>query len=250
MTSKQITRLFYGLLAFGSFSFADTITQKVDFGSDGIFDQFDCSKGILNFIRLDLTLNIYGGQINYDNDSASEAIGTLLFGAAVDIKDTSDVSLLDSSYQLIFDNGNVYAFTSFDFILAPDNGDGKNNYDESAPDGAIAIGTDKTVSDSGFIASSFWSQGNKGFLGTGKFVIPYSLISLTEFSGENVTEIEYSCTPPVWTDGSLTLTYDYNPIPEPGGLCLMAAGVFTSFIRKKYERLLGGNTSFGYEIPD
>lgn len=234
MESNRILQFVTGMLVLGSITCADTIIQNIDFGSDGIFDQFDCSKGTLNFIRIDLTLNIHGGQINYDNDSTSEAIGNLQFGAAAGIADTSDVCLLDSSYQLIFDNGIVYAFTSCDFILAPDNGDGKNNYDATSPDGAVLSGIHKTVNDSGYIADIFWSQGNKGFLGTGKFTIPCSLIPWTEFTGEHVTEIEYSCTPPVLADGSLTMIYDYNPIPEPSALSLLAAGVFTSIIKKKH----------------
>ncbi|HBG27431.1 MAG: hypothetical protein A2Y10_09895 [Planctomycetes bacterium GWF2_41_51] len=234
MRAKQILQLsLITIFVFGSASAANTIVQTIYFGQDGIFNQFDCSTGTLNFIRIDITLNIYGGQFNYDNDSTSEASGNLQFGETAGVRDTSDVCLLESLNDYIFDDGNIYAYTSCNFVLSPDNGDGGTNYDSTPPDGAVLFGSDKSVTESGYIPDVFWTQGDKGFLGTGTYTILYSLMPWTDFTGQNVNQIQFSCTPPVSADGSITVIYDYDAIPEPAALSLLTAGIFVCCNKKK-----------------
>lgn len=217
---------------------AEPIIQTINFnGLNGSanFYQFDNHLGNLNSIKIEVSLSISGGQINYDNDSDSWAAGNLQFGAYVNLLSTSDVSLLDIAGQSILDDGKVFTYNSCGFNLAPDNDDG--SYDSTPPDGGFLNGSSLTCSDSGLIGNAYMGQGTKGFLGTDTYNILYTILQWTDLSGDNIDGIEYSCTPPVSASGYITITYNYDPIPEPCVLSLLTCGIAVLRIKKRKANL-------------
>ncbi|HAL44686.1 MAG TPA: hypothetical protein DCP47_02005, partial [Phycisphaerales bacterium] len=210
------------VLACASLIEAAVIKQTKYFGEIAEFSQFDNSIGTLNSIRIDVTLNITGGEMLFDNDGSSPISGTIQFGAAASLTYTSDISLYNAANQMIFDNGKIFCLNSFSYNLAADNGDGKYTYDNSAPDGCLFKGSNISFSDFGYIGSAFWNSGAKGFIGKGTYNIIYSVNSWNDSIGP---DIEYSFSPMVASDGSITVTYDYNEVPEPSVVSLFITGI-------------------------
>jgi hypothetical protein len=186
--------------------------------------------GSLTAIRIDAAVNISGGVLYYDNDSSSALTGNLEFGKVYSMTYTQDVSLHNSAMQMIFNNGNVFACNSSAYNLAADNGDGKYNYDYNPPDGGIYYGDDLAFLDSDFIGSEFWNKGTKGFIGTGTYDILYSVNEWIDFASGN-SYIEYYSSPGVYAEGSLTVTYFYDPVPEPSVVLLLMSGIV--FLKSK-----------------
>lgn len=77
----------------------------------------------------------------------------------------SDVNLLDSSFQLIFSN--VSSTASSIVSLAPNFGDGPNDYDLTGPDGQTILGAPSSLTGRGKVNAIFWSQ----YAGTGNFLL-------------------------------------------------------------------------------
>lgn len=225
MTRKLYLLSLVATLALAFDASALTMVQTKYFGQAATFNQFDSGIGNLNSIRVDVTLSISGGQLNYDNDGLTAVSGMIEFGNAVNLEYTSDVSLFNSANQMIFDDGKMYAYKSSPFSLAADNGDGHNNFDSTAPDGGIIDGDDLTVSDYDYISAVYWNQGTKGYIGKGTYEIACSLIPWTIFTGSNTSEIQYYCAPSVLASGSITVTYSYDPVPEPAAISLLTAGI-------------------------
>lgn len=203
---------------------AAEIKQTRSLSETAVFSQFDSKLGNLNYIKIDVLLNISGGQLYYDNDSASTASGTLQFGKIVSLVYTTDVILKNSANKIIFSDGKIFGCNTGEFSLAADNGDGKYNYDFTQPDGSVFTGSSLTFLQSDYIAESFWNQGTKGFIGTGTYNVAYSVSPWINFSGSNTGDIEYYSSPAVFSTGSICVTYEYTPAPEPCSLCLISAG--------------------------
>ncbi|MEN6384409.1 MAG: choice-of-anchor E domain-containing protein [Phycisphaerales bacterium] len=202
------------------------IAQTRYFGEIAQFDQFDSSLGNLNTIKIDVSANISGGQLIYDNDSSGPLSGTFEFGKVCSLTYTQDVSLHNSANQMIFDNGNVFACNSSAFNLAPDDGDGRYNYDSNPPDGSIYYGGNLSFSATDYIGRTYWDKGSKGFIGSGTFDIVYSVNQWINFIGNDLGEkIEYYCSPNVEFQGSVTVTYSYDAVPEPCSFSLFLAGM-------------------------
>ncbi len=214
---------------------AAEIMQTRSLSETAVFSQFDSKLGNLNFIKIDVLLNISNGQLYYDNDSSSPTSGTLQFGKVVSLTYTTDVILKDSAGQTIFGDGKIYGCNTLNFSLAADNGDGKYNYDSTSPDGDIFSGTNLAFSDSGYIANSFWNQGTKGFVGTGTYNILYSVSQWINFSGNNINDIEYYSAPAVSSNGCISVTYSYTPAPEPCSFFLISTG-FALVINKRQKQ--------------
>lgn len=208
------------------------IKQTRSLSETAVFRQFDSKLGNLNFIKVDVLLNISGGQLYYDNDSSAPASGTIQCGKVVSLTYTTDVILKNSAGLMIFDNGKLFGFNTGNFNLAPDNGDGKYNYDSTSPDGSILYGGSLEFSDSGYIDQGFWNQGAKGFVGAGTYDILYSVSQWIVFAGNNINDIEYYCSPAVLWNGSISVIYSYTAVPEPHSLCLIIAGI-TLFVNKR-----------------
>jgi hypothetical protein len=215
------------VLACASLIEAAVIKQTKYFGEIAEFSQFDNSIGTLSSIRIDVTLDISGGQMLFDNDGSSPVSGTIQFGAAASLTYTSDISLNNAAGQMILDNGKVFCFNSYAYDLGADNGDLMYNYDSSGPDGCLIKGSNLSFSDFGYIGNAFWNSGNKGFIGKGTYNIIYSVNNWTSSIGPNM---EYSFSPMVAYDGSISVTYDYSLVPEPSIIMLLWIG--SLYVRK------------------
>jgi hypothetical protein len=192
--------------------------------------------GTLKSIRIDVSLNISGGMLFYDNDSSAAVSGTVEFGKVLNLY-APDVNLHGASNELIFDKGAVLIYNSTAFNLAADNGDGIYNYDSTPPDGSIFYGSDLSITETDYIGSQFWTKGTKGFIGTGTYNIVYSVNPWINFKGSNLGEIQFYSSPNVNSQGSVTVTYSYEAVPEPSILLLLSSGVL--FLNKK-----NGNNNF------
>ena len=191
------------------------------------FNQFNTALGTLTSIQVLLYLETYGGQLILDNDSTSPASGTFQFGSVGKLNAT-DVALFDSSFQPI--PGQVNAYHSQAFSLAADNGDGLHNYDPTGPDGLSYIGDLEGGVKFGFVGSTFWAAGTKGFLGTGTFNVNYAIDQWVDYGG--IGGIEYAVTPPN-ISGHVTIAYTYNPVPEPATIGLLTIGAFAALRRNR-----------------
>ena len=210
-----------------------TITQTESFS--GIpnmwptltFDQFDDQGGLCTLVAIEiiLTLNVDNGQLILDNDSEEPAVGVFMFGGIGGITST-DVTLLDASSQPIAPV--VSALHSGGFSLTGNVGDGPGDYDPSPPDGMQYNGGPKSDNASGFVKSSEWTTGTKGFIGTGTYDIVANIIQWHDYG--SIGGIEFAVTPvDAW--GDVQVIYNYECIPEPS--MLLALGVALLGLKKR-----------------
>jgi len=217
------------LLVSTSLASALTLTETETFNGTPnflrtlMFDQFDDQGGTLTLqsISVSVLLNVQGGQVTLDNDGEEVASGSYEFGGKGDISST-DVSLLDASFQPV--TAEVAALTTGGFNLDANVGDGPGDYDPTPPDGMLISGTSQSDSDSGFIASSLFSQ----YIGAGTFDIDVSIDQWADFGG--VSGIEWAVTP-VTAGGEVTVVYNY--VPEPATMSLLAIGGLVALRRRR-----------------
>lgn len=234
MPKKSLISLAAALLTIAVPAFAGTFPQTQHFSgipnTSGTltFNQFDNNSGtwVLQSIQLSFTLESSGGRFILDNDNDFAVSGTFEFGSKGTISSTN-VVLKDSSSQPI--PGQADAYHSEAFSLASNVGDGEGDYSPAPPDGLLYNGRIETSIKSGFVGSNFWTDGTKGFLGTGTYDIDYSIIRWGEHNG--LGQIEFALTPPS-VNGLLTVVYTYDVIPEPATITLLAVGAFSLLKRR------------------
>jgi len=191
------------------------------------FNQFNLTLGTLQSIDILFYLQANGGAMILDNDSNLPASGVFQFGVTGSLFPTTDVELFNSSYQSVI--GWIGSYHSQAFTLGADNGDGPHTYDPCAPDGLLYYGTTDSNSASGFVGDVFWPHGIKGFLGTGTYDIKYSITQLTDIG--SIGGIQYAVNPAI-ASGYVTVTYNYDPVPEPATITLFTVGAFALLKRK------------------
>ena len=202
---------------------ATQVTQEKSFNGVPDFEKqltfakmnFTCPNCVMNWIRIDLILNVTGGQYVIDNDADSPASGSFSFGGKANISST-DVSLLDGSFNPVV--GTVTAGHTDTFSLDPNFGDGPGDYSPNPPDGMVYIGGTETDSKFGYINSLFFNQ----YIGVGTFDIDVDATQWAMFSGSSGLETAIT---PVTANGKVIVTYDYTCVPEPGSLMALAGGL-------------------------
>ncbi|RKY75276.1 hypothetical protein DRQ07_12130, partial [candidate division KSB1 bacterium] len=184
-----------------------TISQTKNFtGNPGysknlVYNKFDPTLGTLTSIRIIFNLNTTGGYLSVDNDGADPATTTVELGATGRLS-SSDVPLINASFQPIGDN--VTVSTGETFNLAAENGDGQGNVDPNPPDGATHTGGTDTGNTSDFVNSAVFAN----YSGTGTYTIDMIASSIIDFGG--VGGVEGSFGPPV-VGGDVTIVYTYTP---------------------------------------
>ncbi|QTN34389.1 choice-of-anchor E domain-containing protein [Akkermansiaceae bacterium] len=184
-----------------------------DFSEPLLFNKYNGLASNLLNVNISYSLTIVGGQFVMDNDANSPASVTANFGATLDATST-DVQLRDNTFNLIVDD--VAALNTGTFNLAPNQGDGLNDYDPTGPDGAILVGTTQTKTGNGDVAAMFLG----GYVGTNQFTvnaIAKQVASLTSNSGVE------TATTPVSARGFVTVTYTVVPEPSSSALAGLAA---------------------------
>ena len=180
------------------------------------FDKFNDQTGtrILQSIGVSIAISTDNGHLILDNDGEEDATGAFEFGASANISSTY-VALINSGLQPV--TAKIEAIHSGTFDLAPNIGDGLNDFDPTAPDGMQYIGGVESDSDSGFIAPVvFWQ-----YIGTGTFNIELVVVQWQNFEGAGGVEWAVA---PVSAEGDVTIVYNYDVVPEPATMGLLALG--------------------------
>jgi hypothetical protein len=221
---------------------ADTITQTLNIpahippaagaGYTLTFDQFNVAGATLNSITVILSLSIYGGNIAFDNESESVINGTGGFGASAALA-SPDVALLNDDMIPVNAWGNAQLTVSQVFSLGPDDGDGAGVQTTGADYGSLegpltAQGAiNLQINDN--VSSAFWYTG-VGYVGAGTYNILYDTDQIVQlltcgpsFTGDPATAF-----------GSVTVIYNYTPVPEPATASL--AGLALLMLARRRRR--------------
>lgn len=225
---KQLTLIpLVALLATAGANAQTTIVQTKSYGPDNpnfltslVFDKYDGNLADLLSVTYTYTLNVSGGSLTLDNDASSSGTYNVQFGAQ--LQATSSQTLLDGSFNNIFNN--AIASTSAAGTLAANVGDGAMDYDSTGPDGILIQGTSQTASGSADVNNAFLSQ----YIGSGTFTID---LGANQYSNLNTSSgIEYAFTP-VTASGTVTVTY--SVVPEPSAALLSLLGGLVLFRRRR-----------------
>jgi hypothetical protein len=168
------------------------------------FNKFSLSLGTLTSIEISFTLKATGGYLKLDNDGPNEIDGTFEFGANGTIG-SADVKLPIP--------GQIAAYYSQSFHLDP------------TPDELLYTGGEEIATASGLVGNAFWS----GFIGADTFEMYYSVTLISNIIPSDY--IEVFCSRPD-TYGAVTVTYNYDTIPEPATFAILGLGMTSIFGRK------------------
>lgn len=217
---KNTLRLTVAALAFSGAAQALTIdySDSFDFVPNGTptleLEKFNSSLGTLNSVYLEIEYTKTGGKVQADNDS--DSVGTLTIEQRVDgsLKNISiSNGLLDGSFETI--GGDLDAVSTITGVtVQPTTGDDTENFNATGDvDFYEYLPGDVPVSDDGYVNDLFKGgyAGNAGETFTVDFEAHQS-DSITGASGIQKAVVVPSIS------GTLTVTYDYTPIPEPGML--------------------------------
>jgi len=215
---------------------ADTIVQTESFaGTPNLsraltFNQFDNQDGFLSLLSIEVVMDLYAldGRVVLDNDGELPGSGTFTLGASGSIFST-DVALLDASSQPII--AELSAVHSQPFNLAANVGDGPGDWDPSGPDGLQYDGDVESDSGSGLVAQGLFGE----YIGTGTFEIGAAISQQQDFDG--LSGIEWSISP-VNASGNVTVTYEYEAVPEPASILVWSLLCLTvgSVALRRYRR--------------
>jgi len=224
---KTITLLAVAFAASSGFSFGQTlITQTLsfsgvpDFNSPLLFNKYAGNASDITNIKVSYSLTIKDGLFIVDNDANSPASVTANFGAGLNAS-SSDVNLLDASFNPII--AGVSAINSATYNLAPNVGDGPNDFDPTGPDGAMLVGTPQTSMGMGNVNSMFFSQ----YAGGGTFTINAKANQIGSLSFNSGIE---TATSPVNANGTITITYT---VPEPSSTALLGLAALGLAFRRR-----------------
>jgi hypothetical protein len=201
-------------------------TKTFSFVPDGsanlVFDQFDSSLGTLTSIVITTNITKSGGSLFVDNDSETPASGNISQSVTISLS-SGDVVLTDTSLQPI---GNNLTATSFYFAtVGADDGDGPGVQTDGLDyDGTVFANVSNSTS------GTVNSAGEAGYIGTGTFQI-----NAGGTQGFNTSAIGGAAVviDPASVSGDVTITYNYEAIPEPASAIFGALGLLTLLRRRR-----------------
>ncbi len=196
-------------------SFADTFGPvAVPFPSAPLvtLSLFDPALGTLTKVTLTLDANTSGGSIAWDNEAPFETDVTLGIGAEVTAVGLAGITLVAVPLQI----GSAVG-------IAADN-DGPADF--VGTDSFSVVGGSGSDSDMAMLTMGFGA-----YVGLGTFDVVVSAIVETFLS----TTGGFGPIAPVpgSTDGTVTVTYEFIPIPEPATVFLVTSGFAALAVRRK-----------------
>ncbi len=191
-----------------------------DFETPLVFSKYAGNAADIQNVSVSYNLTIEGGQFVIDNDSANTASTTANFGAKLSATSVQ-VNLLNSAFSAIINDAS--ALNSGSFVLAPNTGDGLNDYDPTGPDGTILVGNTVSTSGGDSVNSLFWSQ----FAGAGTFTITAKASQVGSLTFNSGVE---TATTPVTASGSITVSY---LVPEASSAALLGLSALGLAFRRR-----------------
>jgi hypothetical protein len=212
-------------------------TQSFAFLPDGTqdltYNKFDTTLGTLTSVSISITLHKSGGQFEVDNDSDTAGTITLEHNVVGNLSVVSGgVSLIREDLSFIGASGALTANSAMSprEVLGT-TGDDTETFDATGLGDYIRFNpSDATVTDSGVIAAIARSA----FEGTGvsdTFVLGANAIQSVNVTGlgglqQAITVANVS--------GDVTVTYNYDAIPEPASALLGGIGCLMLLRRRRY----------------
>ena len=187
------------------------------------FNQFDTSLGSLTSITITTTVTKSGGSLFVDNDSATAATGTISQEVTINLSSGS-VALIDGVPSPI--GVNITATTGFGVTLAADDLDGAG-FQVGGPDYGGTFFDSLTVSETKNVNTGFFS----GYLGVGTYVINAKGTQGTDTTAVGGAAFQGT---PANASGDVTITYNYEAVPEPASALLGSLGVLALLRRRRH----------------
>lgn len=209
-------------------------TQSFAFLPDGsqdlTYNKFDTSLGTLTSVTVSVLLNKSGGQFEVDNDSTESGFITLHHNVVGSLSVVSGgVSLVRDDLSTIGASGALTATSS----MAPQEvlgttGDDTETFDATGLGDYVRFNPlNASATDSGTIAA----MAQAAFEGPGTFVLGAHALQSVNVTGlgglqQAITVANVS--------GEVTVTYHYEPIPEPASALLGGLGFLALLRRRRY----------------
>jgi hypothetical protein len=190
-----------------------------DFSQVLTFNQFNPALGTLTSIQVSATLATTGGGLKLDNDAVTGSSGNVTFGA--DLGLSGSVPIINSSFQQIITPSNTYATGSGSMSLGPDDGDaevgGTPFFSYVGPDFGSFIPGSLSGGNSDYVTPVVFSQ----YTGTGTYTVTATANQVANYGALGGVQAQID---PLTAGGNVTITYNYNTVPEPATLSLLALG--------------------------
>jgi hypothetical protein len=187
------------------------------------FDKFDAATyGTLTSIVITTEVTKSGGSLFVDNESSDTASGNISQSVTINLN-SIDVDLLAASGGAI--GLNVSAVSTYAATTGPDDGDGPG----VQPGGIDYDGTSfspTTTTETKNVKAIVWSE----YEGTGTYNI--DVLGAQGFDAAAFGGAAIQITPAT-ASGSVTVVYNFTPIPEPASAMLGALGCLALLRRRR-----------------
>jgi hypothetical protein len=176
-------------------NFARTISLDKYTGTDTLTD-----------VKITLSLSIYDGQFEFDNDGST---------AASVIIDLDVIAALSSADVALPAGATLAAVYDQTVNLEADDNDNNRSLDASGEDYASLNTGLNTFTVSWDVSADDFDD----YVGTGTFNVGVAVSEILNITADNGVAI---CTIPVLADGSVTI--EYSAVPEPATIAILAFG--------------------------
>ena len=234
---KKLSAMLLLLCLSASCANAAVITQTQSFPANTpgstynlTFNQFN-SAGTLTSIEIIYNLYIYGGAVSVDNDSASPQTVTANIALSGGLGST-DVKLRSGDENVWATVNNQISQT---YNLAATSGDDIGTFNATGKGDYASFvgptsGNANLVTKDAFVDTDRFDAelGYKGYMGAGTYTISTLTTQNSNASGNS----QYAVTM-MQTYGSVTVKYNYTPVPEPATASLAGFGLLLLFRRRR-----------------